>query len=44
MLQNGKCRLYANRDETISHITSECRKLAQKEYKTKHGDVGKVIL
>ena len=32
-----------NRDETINHIASECSKLTQKEYKTKHNWVGKVI-
>ena len=26
-------------DKTINHIISECRKLAQKEYKTGHGKV-----
>ena len=41
--QNSKCRLCSDRDETINHIISECRKLAQKEYKTRHDWVGKVI-
>ena len=41
--QNSKCRLCGDRDEAISHIISECRKLAQKEYKTRHDWVGKVI-
>ena len=41
--QNSKCRLYGVRDETINHIISECSKLAQKEYKTRHDWVGKVI-
>ena len=40
--QNNKCRLCGDRDETINHI-SECSKLAQKEYKTSHDWVGKVI-
>ena len=43
MQQNSKCWLYGNRDETINHIISECSKLAQKEYKTRHDWVGKVI-
>ena len=34
--QNRKCRLCGDRDETINQIISECRKLAQKLYKTKH--------
>ena len=41
--QNSKCRLYGDRDETINHIISECSKLAQKEYRTRHNWVGKVI-
>ena len=41
--QNSKCRLWRDRDETINHVISECSKLAQKEYKTRHDWVGKVI-
>ena len=41
--QNSKCRLCSDRDETIYHIVNECSKLANKEYKTKHDWVGKVI-
>ena len=41
--QNSKCRQCGDRDETINHIISECSKLAQKEYKTWHDWVGKVI-
>ena len=41
--QNSKFRLCGNRDETINHIISECSKLAQKEYKTRHDWVGNVI-
>ena len=41
--QNSKCRLSGNREEIINHIISECRKLAQKEYKTRQDWVGKVI-
>ena len=40
--QNSKCRLCGDRDENINHIISECNKLAQKEYKTRHDWVGKV--
>ena len=40
--QNSKCRLCDDRDETINHI-SECSKLEQNEYKTRHDSVGKVI-
>ena len=41
--QNSKCRLYGDRDEKITHIISECRKLAQKVYKARHAWVGKAI-
>ena len=41
--QNSKCRQCGDRNETINHIISECSKLAQKEYKTRHDWVGKVI-
>ena len=41
--QNSKCRLCGDRDETINHIISECSKLAQKECKSKHNWVGKVV-
>ena len=37
--QNSKC---GDRDKTINHI-SECSKLAQKDYKTRHDWVGQVI-
>ena len=41
--QNSRCRVCGDRDETINHIISECSKLAEKEYKTRHDWVGKVI-
>ena len=40
---DSKCRRCSNRDVTINHIISESSKLAQKEYKTRHDCVGKVI-
>ena len=43
MQQNNRCRLCGDREETIYHIIIECSKLVQKEYKTKHNWVGKVI-
>ena len=42
-IKYSKCRLCGDRDETINHIISECSKLAQKEYKSRHDWVGKVI-
>ena len=41
--QNNPCSLCSDRDETINHIISECSKLAEKEHKTRHDWVGKVI-
>ena len=40
--QNSQCWLRGDRDETINHI-SESNKLAQKEYKTCHDWIDKVI-
>ena len=33
------CRMCGRRNETVSHIASECGKLAQKEYKRRHDSV-----
>ena len=41
--QNSKFRLCSDGDETINHVISECSKLAQKENKTRHVWMGKVI-
>ena len=41
--QNRKCILCGDRDETINHITSECSKLTQKEYKIRYDWVSKLI-
>ena len=41
--KNSKCRLCRDRNEIVKQIISECSKLAQKEYKTRHDWVGKVI-
>ena len=41
---NSQCRLCGDRDETMNHTISECRKLAQKEYQARRDWVGKVIL
>ena len=40
---NRQCRLCGDRDETANHIISECGKLEQKEYKSRHDWVRKVI-
>ena len=41
--QNSRCGLCGERDEMINHLISESSKWAQKEYKTWHDWVGKVI-
>ena len=41
--QNSRCRLCGAKDETANHIISECSKLVQKEYKTRHDWMRKVI-
>ena len=39
------CRLCGEREETVSHIATECKKLAQKQYKNwRHDQVAKVVL
>ena len=40
---NNKCRWCDDRDETLNHKKSECCKLVQKESKTRHDWVRKVI-
>ena len=37
------CRLCKEKDETVMHITSACKKLAQKEYKRRHDKVAKAV-
>ena len=41
--QNSKCKLRGDKNKTINHIINECSKFSQKEYKTRHEWVGKVI-
>ena len=41
--QNRKCMQCSDKDETINIIISESSKLTQKEYKTRHDSVGKVL-
>ena len=31
--ENSKCRMCGNAEESVNHVLSKCRKLAQKEYK-----------
>ena len=37
------CRMCGERGETISHLVSECGKLAQKEYKKRHDNVARYV-
>ena len=36
-------RMCTKVDESIDHIASGCSKLAQKEYKRKHDNLGKIV-
>ena len=42
-VESPLCRMCGTRNETISHIVSECGKLAQKEYKRRHDNVGRYV-
>ena len=37
------CRMCRKVDESIDHIVSSCSKLAQKEYKKRHDNLGKIV-
>ena len=37
------CRVCKKADENINHIVSGCSKLAQKEYKKRHDNLGKIV-
>ena len=37
------CRMCGNKNETVSHIISECSMLAQREYKRRHDNVAKYV-
>ena len=42
-IESPLCRLCEERGETVCHIVSECKKLAQKEYKRRHDNVARLI-
>ena len=39
----SRCRVCRKVDESIDHIASGCSKLAQKEYKRRHDNLGKIV-
>ena len=41
--QSPLFRMCDKKTETISHITSECEKLAQKEYQRRHNNVARIV-
>jgi len=38
-----RCKTYKDREETVAHLTSECSKLAQLEYKKRHDKVAGIV-
>jgi len=38
-----RCRICKNREETVTHIISECSKLVQPEYKKRHDKVTEAV-
>ena len=41
--RDSLCRVCRKVDESIDHIVSGCSKLAQKEYKRRHDNLGKIV-
>ena len=37
-----KCKMCGERDESVTHLIAECKKLAQKEYKQRHENIAKI--
>ena len=37
------CRVCGEKGESVSHVVSECKMLAQKEYKRRHDNVARII-
>ena len=38
-----KRRMCGERDESITHLIAECKKLAQKEYKQRHDNIASIV-
>ena len=41
--EDSKCRLCKEKDETIDHLISSCRKIAQRDYKERHNKVASML-
>ena len=41
--KNTLCRLCKKADESMDHVGSGCSKLAQKNYKKRHDNLGKIV-
>ena len=37
------CRVCGEKDESITHLIAECKKLAQKEYKQRHDNIASIV-
>jgi len=40
---DARCRMCKDRKKTLVHLTSECSKLAQLEYKKRHDKVARIV-
>ena len=38
-----KCRMCGERDESITHLIAECKKMAQKGYKQRHDNIARIV-
>ena len=38
-----KCRMCGERDESITHLIAECKKLAQKKHKQRHDNIARIV-
>ena len=41
--KSAKCRMCKEKDETVTHLVSDCSNLAQKEYKRRHDKVATAV-
>ena len=38
-----KCRMSWERDESITHLIAECKKLSQREYKQRYDKIARIV-